>query len=457
MNVHFIAIGGSAMHNLAISLCKKGYQVTGSDDEIFEPSRSRLEKYNILPKEVGWDPDNITKNLDAVILGMHARNDNPELKKARELNLKIYSYPEYLYEQTKDKIRIVIGGSHGKTTITSMIMHVLKYHQKKFDYMVGAQIDGFETMVNLTDDAPVAIFEGDEYLSSPIDPRPKFHLYKPHIAVISGIAWDHINVFPTFEEYSKQFSRFIDLIEPNGSLFYFQKDLVLNEMVAKSSNPIEKIPYTIHPYEIKNGQTYLTDKTKKIPIKIFGEHNLQNINAAKLVCNQLNVNDKNFYDAISTFKGASKRLELITQNESTIIFKDFAHSPSKLKATINAVKTQFPQKRLIAVMELHTFSSLNTNFLYEYKGSMKNADIPVVYFNPEVIRHKKLEPIPEEKVVDSFANKNLSVFTNQDQLIKYIKNLDITNSSMLFMSSGNFSGLNIDAFAHELLNSSHQK
>ena len=457
MNVHFIAIGGSAMHNLAISLCKKGYQVNGSDDEIFEPSRSRLEKYNILPKEIGWNPDNITKTLDAVIVGMHARNDNPELKKARELNLKIYSYPEYLYEQTKDKIRVVIGGSHGKTTITSMIMHVLKFYQKKFDYMVGAQIEGFDTMVSLSEDAPIAVFEGDEYLSSPIDPRPKFHLYKPHIAVISGIAWDHINVFPTFEEYSKQFSRFIDLIEPSGSLFYFQKDLVLNEMVAKSSNPIEKIPYTIHPYEIKNGQTYLTDKTKKIPIKIFGEHNLQNINAAKLVCNQLSVSDKNFYDAISIFKGASKRLELITQNESTIIFKDFAHSPSKLKATITAVKTQFPQKRLIAVMELHTFSSLNTSFLYEYKGSMKNADIPVVYFNPEVIRHKKLEPIPEEKVVDSFANKNLSVFTNQDQLIKYIKNLDITNSSMLFMSSGNFSGLNIDAFAHELLNSSHQK
>ncbi|MFP4025090.1 MAG: Mur ligase family protein, partial [Thiohalospira sp.] len=277
MNVHFIAIGGSAMHNLAITLCKKGYQVTGSDDEIFEPSRSRLEKYNILPKEIGWNADNISKKLDAVILGMHARNDNPELIKARELNLKIYSYPEYLYEQTKDKIRVVVGGSHGKTTITSMIMHVLKFNHKKFDYMVGAQIEGFDTMVSLSEDAPIAVFEGDEYLSSPIDPRPKFHLYKPHIAVVSGIAWDHINVFPTFEEYSKQFSRFIDLIEPNGSLYYFQKDPVLNQIVAISSNPKQKTPYTTHPYEIKNGQTYLTDKTKKIPVQIFGEHNLQNI------------------------------------------------------------------------------------------------------------------------------------------------------------------------------------
>lgn len=457
MNVHFIAIGGSAMHNLAISLCKKGYRVTGSDDEIFEPSRSRLEKYNILPKEIGWNPDNITKDLDAVILGMHARNNNPELKKARELNLKIYSYPEYLYEQTKDKVRVVIGGSHGKTTITSMVMHVLKFHHKKFDYMVGAQIEGFETMVSLTDDAPVAVFEGDEYLSSPIDPRPKFHLYKPHIAVISGIAWDHINVFPTFDAYKKQFSLFIDLIEPHGKLFYYQKDDVLDDIVGKSSQSIEKRPYTIHSYKIKNGQTFLLQKTKAIPVKIFGEHNLQNINAAKLVCNQLAISDDEFYDAISTFKGASKRLELIAQNESTTIFKDFAHSPSKLEATINAVKSQFPGKKLIAVMELHTFSSLNTGFLQEYKGTMNKADIPVVYYNPEVIRHKKLEPIAKQEVVKSFANNDLTVFTKQEQLVKYIQHIDLSNSCLLLMSSGNFSGLDISAFAHELLNCRHQK
>jgi len=457
MNVHFIAIGGSAMHNLAISLCKRGYLVTGSDDEIFEPSRSRLTKYNILPKEIGWNPDNITKDLDAVILGMHARNDNPELKKARELNLKIYSYPEYLYEQTKDKIRVVVGGSHGKTTITSMIMHVLQFHHKKFDYMVGAQIEGFETMVSLTYDAPVAVFEGDEYLSSPIDPRPKFHLYKPHIAVISGIAWDHINVFPTFDEYKKQFSRFIHLIEPKGALFYYQKDDALNEIVNDCSNTIQKTPYNIHPYDIKNGQTYLISANKKIPIKIFGEHNLQNIHAAKLVCNQLSISDDKFYEAISHFKGASKRLELIAQNKSTSIFKDFAHSPSKLEATINAVKNQFPEKKLIAIMELHTFSSLSSGFLKEYNRTMNKADIPVVFYNPEVIRHKKLEPIAKQEVVKSFANNELRVFTKQEQMVNYIQSLDITNSCLLFMSSGNFSGLNIDAFAHELLESSHQR
>ncbi len=457
MNVHFIAIGGSAMHNLAISLCKKGYRVTGSDDEIFEPSRSRLEKQNILPQKMGWDPDNINKDLDAVILGMHARNDNPELQKARELNLKIYSYPEYLYEQTKDKVRVVIGGSHGKTTITSMIMHVLKFYHKKFDYMVGAQIEGFETMVSLTDDAPVAVFEGDEYLSSPIDPRPKFHLYKPHIAVISGIAWDHINVFPTFDEYKKQFSRFIQFIEPKGTLFYYHKDDSLNKIVKESTNTIQKTPYNIHPYDIQNGQTYLIRASQKIPIKIFGEHNLQNIHAAKLVCNQLSIRDDEFYEAISHFKGASKRLELIAQNDSTIIFKDFAHSPSKLEATINAVKNQFPEKKLIAVMELHTFSSLSTGFLQEYKGTMNKADIPVVYYNPEVIRHKKLEPIAKQEVVESFANNDLTVFTKQEQLVKYIQRIDLSNSCLLLMSSGNFSGLDIGAFAHELLNCRRRK
>ncbi|MGC9374609.1 MAG: UDP-N-acetylmuramate--L-alanine ligase [Bacteroidales bacterium] len=457
MKVHFIAIGGSAMHNLAISLCKKGYQISGSDDEIFEPSRSRLEKYNILPLKSGWNPDKINQNLDAVILGMHARNDNPELKKARELNLKIYSYPEYLYEQTKDKIRVVIGGSHGKTTITSIIMHVLKYHHKKFDYMVGAQIEGFETMVSLTENAPVAVFEGDEYLSSPIDPRPKFHLYKPHIAVISGIAWDHINVFPTFDAYKKQFVRFIELIEPKGKLFYYEHDAVLNAIVKKASPSIEKSSYTMHPYKIKNGQTFLVQKNKAIPVKIFGEHNLQNISAAKLVCNQLSISDHEFYEAIATFKGASKRLEKIAQNESTIIFKDFAHSPSKLKATINAVKNQYPEKKLVAVMELHTFSSLNSRFLQEYNGSMNKADIPVVYYNPKVIQHKKLDPLSKEKVVKSFANNHLMAFTEQKQMANYIQNIDLTNTSLLFMSSGNFSGLDMDAFAHELLNCRHQK
>ena len=452
MKVHFIAIGGSAMHNLAISLCKKGYYVSGSDDEIFEPSRSRLEKYKILPEKFGWFPDKITPKLDAIILGMHARNDNPELIRARELNLKIYSYPEYLYEQTKNKTCVVIGGSHGKTTITSMIMHVLKYHNMAFDYMVGAQIEGFETMVSLSDDTPIAIFEGDEYLSSPIDRRPKFHLYNPNIAVISGIAWDHINVFPTFENYKEQFSIFIEKIKEGGSLFYCNLDPVLNDVVSNSDNSIKIYGYGIHPYVSKNGITYLLYNDTEIPLKVFGEHNLQNINAAKLVCNQLDITDAKFYEAIALFKGAANRLEILAENNSTKIFKDFAHSPSKLMATVNAVKDQYSQQ-LCAIMELHTFSSLNAEFLDEYKGSMNKADIAIVYFNPKVIEHKQLQSISKEQVKKAFDNDMIKVFTDQKKLIAFIEQIDLSNKNLLLMSSGNFSGIDLNKFAQELLNS----
>ena len=451
MKVHFIAIGGSAMHNLAISLCKKGYQVTGSDDEIFEPSKTRLEKYGILPANIGWNPDKITPDIDAIILGMHARNDNPELIKARKLNLKIYSYPEYLYEQTKSKTRVVIGGSHGKTTITSMIMHVLKFHDMQFDYMVGAQIDGFETMVSLSENASIAVFEGDEYLSSTLDPRPKFHLYQPHIALISGIAWDHINVFPTFENYKEQFSIFIDKIEKEGCLFYYKNDDVLKDVVKQSHNLIEKTGYCAHAYIRRNNKTFLIDIDKEIPLQIFGEHNLQNISGAKLVCNQLGLSDDKFYQAISEFKGAAKRLELLAENDTTKIFLDFAHSPSKLNATVNAVKEQFPEKKLLAIMELHTFSSLNANFLDEYAGSLDKADVGVVYFNPEVIKHKRLKPITKEQVKESFQNENLIVFTSQKDLMNYIISSDLTNKDLLLMSSGNFSGTDLKDFANKLV------
>ncbi len=451
MKVHFIAIGGSAMHNLAISLCKKGYQITGSDDEIFEPSKTRLENYGILPENIGWNPDRITPDIDAIILGMHARNNNPELIKARELNLKIYSYPEYLYEQTKSKTRVVIGGSHGKTTITSMIMHVLKFHDMQFDYMVGAQIDGFETMVSLSEDAPIAVFEGDEYLSSPIDLRPKFHLYQPHIALISGIAWDHINVFPTFENYKEQFSIFIDKIEKEGCLFYYKNDDVLKDVVKQSHNLIEKTGYCAHSYTRRNNKTFLIDIDKEIPLQIFGEHNLQNISGAKLVCNQLGLSDDKFYQAISEFKGAAKRLELLAENDTTKIFLDFAHSPSKLNATVNAVKEQFPERKLLAVMELHTFSSLNADFLDEYGGSLNKADVGVVYFNPEVIKHKRLKPITKEQVKKSFQNENLIVFTRQKDFVNYIMSSDLTNKNLLFMSSGNFSGIDLKDFANKLV------
>ncbi len=451
MKVHFIAVGGSAMHNLAISLCKKGYQVSGSDDEIFEPSRSRLKKYNILPDYIGWNPELITPDIDAIILGMHARIDNPELKKAKELNLKIYSYPEYLFEQTKNKTRVVIGGSHGKTTITSMIMHVLKFHNMKFDYMVGAQIEGFETMVNLTEEAPIAVFEGDEYLSSPIDPRPKFHLYKPHIALISGIAWDHINVFPTFENYKKQFSLFINQIDKNGCLFYYKHDKNLIDIVKESDISIQKTGYNTHSYTKRKNKTFLINLDKEISVKVFGEHNLQNISGAKLVCNKLGLSDEEFYSAISEFKGAAKRLEVLAENESTTIFRDFAHSPSKLKATVNAVKDQFNTRKLIAIMELHTFSSLNINFLAEYNGTMAGADKAIVYFNPEVVKHKRLKPISESQVKKAFNNEHLIVFTNQNDLIHYIKRINLLNHNLLMMSSGNFSGLNLHDIACQLI------
>lgn len=451
MKVHFIAIGGSAMHNLAISLSKKGYEVTGSDDEIFEPSKSRLKKYGILPGYKGWNPEIITSDIDAIILGMHARNDNPELQKAKKLRLKIYSYPEYLYEQTKDKTRVVIGGSHGKTTITSMIMHVLKFNNKKFDYMVGAQIEGFETMVSLTEDAPIAVFEGDEYLSSPIDPRPKFHLYKPHIALISGIAWDHINVFPTFEIYKKQFSIFIEQIEKEGCLFYYKYDENLIDIIKTSSAQIEKVGYATHAYTKRNDQTYLIDLDKEIPIKIFGEHNLQNISGAKLVCNKIGISDQDFYSAISEFKGAAKRLEVLAKNEHTIIFRDFAHSPSKLQATVKAVKDQFKFRKLIAVMELHTFSSLNANFLEEYRGTMEIADIAIVYYNPEVLKHKKLDEINNDQVKKAFGKENLMVFTDQRELSNYLENTRLFNHNLLLMSSGNFSGINVKKLAKNLI------
>ncbi|HLN72858.1 MAG TPA: Mur ligase family protein, partial [Prolixibacteraceae bacterium] len=382
MRVHFIAIGGSAMHNLAIALHKKGYHVTGSDDEVFEPSKSRLKKLGLLPEREGWFEENITPELDAVILGMHARQDNPELLRAQELGLKIFSYPEYLYEQTKDKIRVVVGGSHGKTTITSMILHVLGYNGLKFDYMVGAQLEGFDTMVSLSEDAKIAVFEGDEYLSSPIDLRPKFHLYFPNIALLSGIAWDHINVFPTFPFYVEQFQKFVDMIQPNGSLIYYEGDENLRQIAANGREDIDKLPYWSHDSVIENGITYLVTDGKKIKLRIFGEHNLQNISGAQLVCCQLGLTDEQFYSAIAEFKGASRRLEVLAEKEDCVIFNDFAHSPSKLKATTEAVKKQFPDRKLVACLELHTFSSLKKDFLPQYKNCMNAADQAIVYFNP---------------------------------------------------------------------------
>jgi UDP-N-acetylmuramate: L-alanyl-gamma-D-glutamyl-meso-diaminopimelate ligase len=450
MKIHLIAIGGSAMHNLAIALKDKGYQITGSDDEIVEPSKTRLQKKGLLPEKYGWFPEKISPNLDAVILGMHAREDNPELLKARELGLRIYSYPEYLYEQTKDKKRVVIAGSHGKTTITAMILHVLKQSNKEFDYMVGASIEGFDTMVSLSESAPVAVFEGDEYLSSPIDRRPKFHLYKPHIAVISGISWDHINVFPTFEIYKEQFQTFVNLIEPNGTLFFYQGDEVLTEVVQSTKNNICKQSYGEHNHMVRDNVTYLVNQYGSFKLNVFGNHNLQNISAAKMVCDKLEIGDQQFYKAISTFKGAARRLQVLRSNEYSTVYLDFAHAPSKVKATVNALHHQFPDRKLIACLELHTFSSLNDKFLDEYKGTMDDIETAIVYFNPETIHHKRLPDISCDRVKAAFKNPNLRVFTDSKELVSCLKTLSYQNTNLLLMSSGNFGGIDLSSFAKEL-------
>jgi len=441
MRIHFIAIGGSAMHNLAIALHKKGYQISGSDDVIFEPAKSRLDKYGLLPAEMGWEESRIAADLDAVILGMHARIDNPELLKAQELGVKIYSYPEYIYEQSKNKLRVVIGGSHGKTTITSMILHVLNYYSRDFDYLVGAQLAGFETMVKVTEEAPVMIIEGDEYLSSPIDRRPKFYLYKANVAVISGIAWDHINVFPTYADYTLQFDKFIDTIEENGTLIYCEADADLSEIVSKSTAKINKIAYAIPAHEIINGITYLLPE--KTALKVFGDHNLMNLNAAKEVCKTLNISAENFDKAIATFTGAAKRLEVISADESTNVYKDFAHSPSKLKATIDAVKAQFNNRKLVACIELHTFSSLNKDFLKEYAGAMNQADEAIVFIDLKSFEQKRMEPFSEEDVQHAFANPKLKFFNDANKLKDYLLSLNYKDANLLMMSSGNYAGFDL--------------
>jgi UDP-N-acetylmuramate: L-alanyl-gamma-D-glutamyl-meso-diaminopimelate ligase len=451
MKLHFIAIGGSAMHNLSIALHLKGYDVTGSDDEIFEPAKSRLAKYNLLPEKEGWNELNIYDGLDAVILGMHARADNPELIKAQQMGLKIFSYPEFLYEQSKEKKRIVIGGSHGKTTITAMILHVLNSNKIDCDYMVGAQLEGFEVMVKLTDEAPYMILEGDEYLTSPLDKRPKFHVYMPDIALISGIAWDHINVFPTFDNYIEQFRIFASLIADDGVLIYCEDDKVVKEVCESAKTTIQKIPYSLPEFKICDGKTYIYSGGSIFPLRIFGDHNLYNLNGAKLVCNQLGVTDEKFYEAIQLFRGASKRLELIDMNETVNVYKDFAHSPSKLKATTIAVKEQFPERKLVACLELHTFSSLTAEFLKEYKGAMNDADIAIVYFNPHTIAHKKLPLITIAQVIHSFGRNDIEIYNDSKKLLNDLKKMKWENMNLLLMSSGNFDGIDFSELAHSVL------
>ena len=445
MNVHFIAIGGSAMHNLAIALHNKDYQVTGSDDEVYEPSKSRLKEKGLLPENFGWFPEKINNNIDAVVLGMHAKSDNPELLRAQEIGLKIYSYPEFLYEQSKNKTRVVIGGSHGKTTITSMILHVMEYHDIDVDYMVGAQLEGFDVMVKLTDDNDFIVLEGDEYLSSSIDRRPKFHLYQPNIALLSGIAWDHINVFPTYEGYVEQFAIFVDSIVKGGSITYNDEDLEVTRVVEASENTIRKLPYQTPEYTVENGQTLLETPDGPLPIEVFGKHNLNNLSGAKWICQHMGVDEDDFYDAIASFKGASKRLEKLAEGKNSIAFKDFAHSPSKVKASTNAVKEQFPDRTVVACMELHTFSSLNADFLKEYKGTLDAADVAVVFYSPHAVEIKKLKEITQEQIAEAFERDDLIIYTNPDDFRNFLFSQNFENKALLLMSSGTYGGLDFEA------------
>jgi UDP-N-acetylmuramate: L-alanyl-gamma-D-glutamyl-meso-diaminopimelate ligase len=449
--VHFIAIGGAVMHYLAIALHKKGFIVTGSDDEIFEPSRTRLASYGLLPSKMGWEPGRITNDLETIILGMHAKADNPELLKAKELGIKIMSFPEYLYEQTKDKKRIVVAGSHGKTTTTAMIMHVLKNSGISFDYMVGSSIDGFETMVGLSDKSEIAVFEGDEYLTSPLDRRPKFHLYKPDIAVLTGIAWDHMNVFPTFENYIVQFRIFIQTIAENGSLIFFNDDPEATRLASESRADIIKIPYKTHGYFQNKTGFYAATHNRVVPLKIFGEHNLQNLSAAMEACFLAGVTEEQFYDAIQTFEGTSRRLQKILDTENGIVFLDFAHAPSKVRATINAVAERYPEREIIACLELHTYSSLNSDFLPQYSGTMDKATHSFVYFNPHAVEMKKLALLSSEKVTKLFGGENLEVFNNATSMFDKIKKLKVKDPVYLLMSSGDFNETDLLKLAQELL------
>ncbi len=444
MRTHFIAIGGAAMHNLALALHNKGYQVTGSDDAIFEPSKSRLEKKGLLPLELGWFPEKITPNIQAIILGMHAKSDNPELLKAQELGLKIYSYPEFLYEQSKNKTRVVIGGSHGKTTITSMILHVMHYHNIKVDYMVGAQLEGFDTMVHLTHENDFIVLEGDEYLSSPIDRRPKFHLYQPNIALLSGIAWDHINVFPTFENYVAQFEIFVNQITKGGILVYNEEDAIVKKVAEESTNTIRRLPYSTPAYSVEDGTTLLNTPEGPMPIEVFGAHNLNNLAGAKWICQNMGVDEADFYEAIASFKGASKRLEKIAEGIGKVAYKDFAHSPSKVAATTKAVKAQYPNRKLVACLELHTYSSLNAEFLKEYEGALNAADVAVVFYSPDAVKIKQLEEVSYDQIAQSFKRDDLIIYTNPAEFKDFLFNYDLNNSALLLMSSGNYGGLNFD-------------
>lgn len=450
MRVHFISIGGSVMHQLAIALHKKGYHVTGTDDEIFEPARSNLAAEGLLPGQIGWQPELITSDIEAIILGMHAKNDNPELLRAQELGLTIYSFPEYIYHESRDKKRIVVGGSHGKTTTTSMIMHVLKTLGKEFDYLVGAKVQGFEQSVNITD-APLIVCEGDEYPASAIERKPKFHFLYPHVAILTGIAWDHINVFPTFDFYLEQFVIFINRIEKDGILIYNESDAVLNKVVADNKRKdIRYQPYTVPEHSITEGRTSVTIDGVTRSLAVFGNHNLMNLLAAYYACKETGVTAQEFVPAISSFTGAAKRLELLAAGAHTNVYRDFAHAPSKVTATIEALKQQYPGRKLVAVLELHTYSSLNEEFMKEYKGAMDKADSAVVFYSKHALELKRMPDLPVSTVQEGFGKQGLLVMNDKNELWQWLQQQSYANANLAFMSSGNYDGLDILTFATQI-------
>jgi UDP-N-acetylmuramate: L-alanyl-gamma-D-glutamyl-meso-diaminopimelate ligase len=448
--IHFIALGGSVMHNLAIALKDAGYEITGSDDEIFDPSRATLIKHGLLPDREGWHPERLDHSFDAVIVGMHARKDNPELLKAQQIGLQVFSFPEYIYDQSKNKQRIVIAGSHGKTTITAIIIHVLNFVKHKFDYVIGAKVNGIENTVKLSD-APIIIIEGDEYLSSPLDPTPKFLRYQHHVGLISGIAWDHANVFPSDEEYVKQFDLFADQTPKGGILIYCEQDSMALIIGKKERTDVLAIAYRSHPHITENGQIYLTNGRERHPIKIFGSHNYQNISGAKEVLKKIGVTDEQFFEAISSFEGASGRLQKIKEVNSCSVYKDFAHAPSKVKATVKALKEIHPSRDLVACLELHTLSSLNKNFIPQYKDSLKSAQVQVVYVNADKVKYKKLEPLDDSEIRKAFGAPGIYIFNDASQLEKFLLQQSWKNKNLLMMSSGNFGGIDISELAEKIL------
>ena len=439
--VHFISIGGSVMHSLAIELKRIGFTVTGSDDVIYEPSKSSLINNDLYPEKLGWYESKITDDLDFVILGMHAKSDNSELKLAKHKKIKIYSFPEFIFEYSKNKTRVVIAGSHGKTTISSMILHVLKDNSKRADYVLGAKIEGLSNSVSLSKKNEFIVIEGDEYLSSTINNVPKFHVYQPNIALISGISWDHINVFPTFNIYKNQFKIFIDKIVNGGVLIYNNKDLEILSLLDGNQNYIRKIPYTEHNFLIRDGRFFIETDEGLLPLKIFGKHNMENLSAAKQVCNLIGLTDDQFYNSITSFKGASNRLEIVETNSIRTVIKDFAHSPSKLKASIDAVKSNF-KVDLLAIYELHTFSSFDEKFLNEYEGGFNSCDYPVIFIdklNPK-LKNRRFD---EESLKKSFKNDRIVFKYDKDELNDYLLSFKEQKICLLLMSSGKFGGLDI--------------